>query len=84
MTSAADTVEIIGLFDRLDEVSKSLIFEIIRAMSRGDLSCDEIGAATDRILAGADKIETLENLAHISNERLITESRAASGEVTHE
>jgi hypothetical protein len=79
MTTAADTVEIIGLFDRLDEVSKSLVFEIIRAMSRGHLSCDEVGAATDRILAGADKIETLEDLVQLSNERL---TEAAAGEVT--
>jgi len=74
MTSAADTIEIMGLFDRLEGDAKRLTFEIINGMSRGRLSCDEIAIATDRMLAGDNKLEVLESLVQLSNQRLIEEA----------
>ncbi len=48
MTSAADTVEIMGLLDRLDGDAKRLTFEIINGLACGRLTCEEVGIATKR------------------------------------
>jgi hypothetical protein len=74
MTAAANTAEIIGLFDCLDTESKSLVFEIINGMARGRLTCKVVEVATERMLAGDNKLEVLEDLVQISNERLIEEA----------
>lgn len=70
MNTSTDAIEILDLYDRLDDVAKRLVFHIIEGLARGRLTCGEVGTATDRILAGADKIETLENLVQLANERL--------------
>jgi hypothetical protein len=70
MTSAADTIEIKDLFDRMDEVDKILATEIINGMARGRLSCEEIAIATERMQAGGNKLEVLEGLVQLSNERI--------------
>ena len=74
MTSAADTVEIMGLFDRLDSDTKPLVFEIINSMASNRLTCEEIAIATERMLHGADKYQVLEDLVHLSNVRLADET----------
>jgi len=84
MTTATDKAEILDLLDLLPVEIEILIFEMINAAYTGRLSCDEIAAAIEAIQTGADKTETLEDLVQLSNERLIAESRATPGEVTHE
>jgi hypothetical protein len=82
-TTNTERAEFIDLLDLLPVDIEILIFEMIHAAYTGRLSCAEIEAATKAIQAGADNTETLENLVQLSNERLIAESRATPGEVTH-
>jgi hypothetical protein len=71
MNAAIDKAEILDLLELLPVDIEILIFEMIHAAYTGRLSCDEIAAATEAIQTGADKTETLENLVHLANERLV-------------
>lgn len=71
--AAIDTAEFFTLFDRMDDVAKRLLFEVINGMSRGRLSVDEVEEADKRMRAGADKFSELESLVDLSNHRLYDE-----------
>lgn len=74
------TAELVTLFDRLDDVAKRLMFEVINGMSHGRLSCDDLEAAEKRIRAGADKAKELESLVDLSNHRICDAAVAEAGE----
>ena len=57
MTAAVDTTEIMALFAGLDDVPKRMTFSVIGGLAAGRLSCDEVAAATARMLAGDNKLE---------------------------
>jgi tRNA U54 and U55 pseudouridine synthase Pus10 len=77
MTAAADTTEFLSMWGGLNGKYRGLMFEVMLALSKSRLTCNEVDAAQRKICAGADKIETLEDLVQLANERLIEGEVAA-------